>query len=94
MNDITLYTTKYLLGQMMESAVLTLRLNTEIKDKLDKLASATQRSKSFLAAEAINRYLEVEAWQISEIQKALKEADTGDFANNDELALLATKYAG
>ncbi|MEI8362350.1 MAG: ribbon-helix-helix domain-containing protein [Betaproteobacteria bacterium] len=43
----------------MESAVLTLRINTDIKDKLDKLALATHRSKSFLAAEAINRYLEM-----------------------------------
>ena len=92
--DITLYTTECYLEKIMESSVLTLRLNTETKDKLDKLASATQRSKSFLAAEAINRYLEIEAWQISEIEKALKEADAGDFATNDDLALLATKYAG
>ena len=43
----------------MESSVLTLRINNDTKDKLDKLASATHRSKSFLAAEAINRYLEI-----------------------------------
>ncbi len=77
----------------MESAVLTLRINTDTKDKLDKLASATHRSKSFLAAEAINRYLEIEAWQISEIELALVEADAGDFASDAQVALLAKKYA-
>ncbi len=77
----------------MESAVLTLRINTDIKDKLDKLALATHRSKSFLAAEAINRYLEIEAWQISEIELALVEADAGDFASDAQVAQLATKYA-
>lgn len=77
----------------MESAVLTLRINTETKDKLDKLASATHRSKSFLAAEAINRYLEIEAWQIGEIEQALAEADAGDFASDEQVAQLATKYA-
>ena len=45
----------------MESAVITLRVKSKTKAKLDKLAEATRRSKSFLAAEAIERYLEVEA---------------------------------
>lgn len=78
----------------MESSVLTLRLNNEIKNKLDKLANATQRSKSFLAAEAINRYLEIEAWQIGEVEQALIEADQGDFASDAQVNALASKYAG
>jgi len=77
----------------MESSVLTLRINKDTKDKLDRLAAATHRSKSFLAAEAINRYLEIEAWQISEIEQALLEADAGDFASDAQLAQLASKYA-
>lgn len=77
----------------MESSVLTLRLNNEIKNKLDKLANATQRSKSFLAAEAINRYLEIEAWQIGEVEQALIEADQGDFASDAQVNALASKYA-
>lgn len=77
----------------MESTVLTLRVNTKTKAKLDKLAEATKRSKSFLAAEAIERYLEVEAWQIREIKQALKEADAGDFVSDAELAKIVKKYA-
>jgi len=45
----------------MTTAILTLRVPEEIKEKLDKLAQATHRSKSFLAEEAIARYLDLEA---------------------------------
>jgi predicted transcriptional regulator len=78
----------------MGSAVLTIRVPEEIKAKLDKLAEATQRSKSFLAEEAIARYLDLEAWQIGEIEQAIDEADKGDFAEPAELQALLKKYAG
>lgn len=78
----------------METSVLTLRLNTEAKRKLEKLAQATHRSKSFIAAEAINRYLELEAWQVAEIEQASAEADAGDFATDVEITKLMEKYAG
>lgn len=77
----------------MESAILTLRLNNDTKEKLEQLANATHRTKSFLAAEAINRYLEIEAWQIAEIEQALAEADKADFASDAEIKALAVKYA-
>ncbi len=77
----------------MESAVLTVRLNQDTKEKLEQLANATHRTKSFLAVEAINRYLEIEAWQIAEIEQALVEADKADFASDDEVNALAKKYA-
>ena len=79
---------------MMESSVLTLRVSNKTKTKLNKLAEATQRSKSYLAAEAIERYLEVEAWQIKEIKQAIKEADVGDFVSDDEFKEITKKYAG
>ncbi|MEW6294357.1 MAG: ribbon-helix-helix protein, CopG family [Pseudomonadota bacterium] len=78
----------------MDTAVLTLRVPVEVKQQLDKLADATHRSKSWLAGEAIQRYLELEAWQIGEIQQALQEADAGDFASADEIAALKERHAG
>jgi predicted transcriptional regulator len=77
----------------MESSVLTLRVSAKTKSQLEKLAAATNRSKSFLASEALERYLELEAWQIKEIKQALKEADAGDFASDKDLAKAIKKYA-
>jgi predicted transcriptional regulator len=78
----------------MDTAVLTLRVPVEVKQQLDKLADATHRSKSWLAGEAIQRYLDLEAWQIGEIQQALQEADAGDFASDEELEALKVRHAG
>ena len=74
------------------STTMTVRLEDDIKDRLDVLAEATQRSKSFLAAEAIRAYVESNEWQIGEIQAALTEADAGDFASDAQVAALAKKW--
>ena len=74
------------------STTMTLRLEDDVKTRLDKLANATQRSKSFLAAEAIREYVENNEWQIREIKAALKEANTSDFASDAEVAALAKKW--
>lgn len=77
----------------MDTAVLTLRVPVGIKEQLDRLADATHRSKSWLAGEAIRQYLDLEAWQIGEIRKALAEAETGDFATDEEVAAVKARYA-
>jgi predicted transcriptional regulator len=51
------------------STTMTIRLEDDIKERLDVLADATQRSKSFLAAEAIRAFVETNEWQIGEIKQ-------------------------
>ena len=53
------------------SSTMTIRLGGGIKNRLDQLASVTQRSKSFLAAEAIAAYVDTNEWQLAEIQAGL-----------------------
>lgn len=74
------------------STTMTVRLEDEVKHRLDRLAESTQRSKSFLAAEAIREFVENNEWQISEIRAALAEADAADFATDKELAEVARKW--
>lgn len=78
----------------METTVLTLRVPQDVKDQLSKLAEATHRSQSFLGGEAIRRYIDLESWQIAEIQQALTEADANDFASDDEFNAVLKKHAG
>lgn len=75
-------------------SVMSLRLPDEIAETLANLAKATGRSKSFLAVDALREYLAREAWQIEELQQALKEADAGDFASDEEVDALANKWVG
>ncbi len=74
------------------TTTMTIRLDDEVKDRLEVLADSTQRSKSFLAAEAIRVYVENNEWQIAQIQEALVEAAAGDFASDKEVAALAKKW--
>jgi predicted transcriptional regulator len=70
---------------MSESSVLTLRLDAKLKNKLDRLSKSMNRSRSFVAAQAIQEYVSVNEWQINEIKKGLAEADAGDFATEEEM---------
>ncbi|HSZ63661.1 MAG TPA: CopG family ribbon-helix-helix protein [Terriglobales bacterium] len=70
---------------MPESAVLTLRLDAKLKNQLDRLSKSMNRSRSFVAAQAIQEYVSVNEWQINEIKKGLAEADAGDFATDEEM---------
>lgn len=78
---------------MATTSIVTVRLDENLKNRLDALARGTRRSKSFLAAEAIAQYLEREAWQIEETQKALQEADAGDFAAETEVGAVFSKWS-
>ncbi len=78
----------------METAVLTLRVPAELRDRLEALAKATQRSKAYHSVEAIREYLEHQSWQIEEIQQGLKEADAGDFASDIEVEAVFNKWSG
>jgi RHH-type transcriptional regulator, rel operon repressor / antitoxin RelB len=67
---------------MSDTDILTLRLDSKLKKKLDKLAEATERSRSYLAAEAIREFVALNDGQIEETWKAVAQADAGDFATD------------
>ena len=68
------------------TTTMTLRLDDETNDRLSKLAGATDRSKAYLATQALKSFLENNEWQVLEIKEALAEADTAgpdQFVDND-----------
>lgn len=62
---------------MSNSSVLSVRLPTAVKEQLDRLAEGTSRSKSYLAAEAIEAFVERELAIIEGIQEGLADAAAG-----------------
>lgn len=78
---------------MAEYSILTLRLDPQLKKKLDRLSSAMSRSRSFIAAEAIREYVALNDWQIAEIKKGITEADRGEFATESEVDAVMRKWA-
>ncbi|WNJ90759.1 CopG family ribbon-helix-helix protein [Bosea sp. 685] len=67
------------------TAAFTIRLDEEMLAKLDALAADTDRSRSWIAAKAIESYVELNAWQIAKIKEGIAQADRGEFATEEEL---------
>jgi RHH-type rel operon transcriptional repressor/antitoxin RelB len=61
---------------MPSSETVTIRLPAAVKGKLEALANSTNRSKSWLAAQAIATYVEEQSWQIQQIEAAVTDADS------------------
>ncbi len=79
---------------MPAGGVMTLRLEPELRKRLDGLAKAQRRSRSFIAAEAIREYVAVNEWQIEEIRKGLAEAEQEEFASQDHVQRVMSKWTG
>jgi predicted transcriptional regulator len=73
--------------------ILNFRVPPAIKEQLEKLAETTGRSKTALATEALQGYLEEQMWHVAEIKDAIKEADAGDFADQEEVEAVFNKHA-
>jgi RHH-type rel operon transcriptional repressor/antitoxin RelB len=74
------------------STTMTIRLEPELKQRLDRLAEVTRRSKSFLAAEALRDFVELNERLLQEIKDAIKEADDGDFATDQTIKKTLGKW--
>ena len=68
------------------TATLSVRIDAAVKRRLEALAKRSQRSKSFLAAEAIAAYVQAEEWQLRQIQEALKEIDSGRGVSHERVS--------
>lgn len=64
---------------------VTLRLEPDLRKRLDKLAKATERSRAALAAEAVRQFVELNEWQIAAIEEGVREADKGQFIDHSRL---------
>ena len=74
------------------STTMTVRLEPELKHRLEQLAQATERSKSFLAAQAIREFVDLNEWQVQEIRSAIVEADREDFASEEKVKEVLGKW--
>ncbi len=71
---------------MADTEIVTVRLDRNVKRRLDALARAAKRSKSFLAAEAIAAYVDSQEWQFAAIHEGVAAADRGDLVAHDAVA--------
>lgn len=68
---------------MANSTTITIRVSAEAKERLERLARDTRRSRSFLAAEALDRYLERELEIIDGIKRGRADVAAGRVLANE-----------
>ena len=68
----------------MSSTTMTIRVSTDLKEKLDRLAADTRRSRSFLAAEAVSDYVARELAIVEAVSRGLDDVAKGRTVPHDE----------
>ena len=76
----------------MTARTINVRLPEALYMQIEELATATARTKSFLAIDALTKYVQNESWQIRDIHEGIKEADTGEFATEKQVKAVFAKY--
>lgn len=69
---------------MTQTVTVGARVPREMRDELDRLVKSTGRNRNALVEEALRRFIEA----------GLREADAGDFASDEEMQALWSKYPG
>ena len=78
----------------MEKVNVTIRMDADEVAFLDKLAGINDRDRSYLIKQAVSEYIALQRWQLEEIEKALQEADAGEFATEKEVKRVFDELRG
>ena len=82
---------------MSETTLVSARVPPELAERLATLAQTTHRSKSFLAAQAIEEFVNLQEWHMKAIQEGIAAAERGEVASHAQaIAILKSwgKHAG
>jgi RHH-type transcriptional regulator, rel operon repressor / antitoxin RelB len=68
----------------MTKTMISARVDERINDDLEKLASSFNRSKAFLITEALEDYIDRQAWIVQKAERAFAEADeSGEWISHE-----------
>ncbi len=74
---------------------MPLNLPPELESKLARIAAERGCDADALAREAIERFLDYDAWFVQEVNKGLAAADRGDVIEHDQVRkLIDSRYPG
>ena len=62
----------------------TIRINDDKLDRIDGLAKALNRSRSWVINQAVDRFLSYEEWFVNEVRDGMAEMTRGEIASHDE----------
>ena len=78
----------------MEKVSVTCKLDQDDVAFLDKLAGMSDRDRSYLIKQAVGDFIALHKWQLEDIDKAIAEADRGDFASDKDVQAMFKELRG
>ncbi|NTV05611.1 MAG: CopG family transcriptional regulator [Chlorobiaceae bacterium] len=67
---------------------VSFKIAASTKSRIERLAVATRRTKTFVIEEAINHYLALNEWQIASIQAGMVDLEQGNVLSQEEMIKL------
>lgn len=64
---------------------ISFKIAAGTKSRIEQLAVATRRTKTFVIEEAINQYLALNEWQIKSIQDGLRDLEEGKVISQEKM---------
>lgn len=68
-----------------KSTSLAFRVSLDKAKRLEELAAATDRPRSWLLEQALDQYLDLQAWQVEQVELAISEMDAGQGIPHEEI---------
>ena len=77
---------------MAETTTITVRIPIELRDKLDRLAKAMERSRSYVAVEALEIYARYEIEILDGIEEGIADFEAGRFKTHEQVVEEMDQY--
>ena len=77
---------------MKKASLISVRVPEELAARLDNLSKATDRSRSYLAALAIEEFVAVQEWQVEAIKEGMTDAEEGRIASHEDALKVLKKW--
>jgi len=76
----------------MDKQTISFRIEPSKLEALDSLADALDRDRTYVLNEAVTAYLEVQQWQIEQIEEGLKQANAGELIRHRKVKETAARW--
>ena len=79
---------------MPRTVPLSVRISEDKARRIEALAKATDRPKSWLLEQALDAYLDSQAWQVARIEEGLADIQSGAALAHEEVAEWLAGWGG
>lgn len=78
----------------LDTHPISVRVSAETRERLEALAKATERSRSWHVEKALAEYLDIQSWQVAHIEAGIAALDKGRTVAHEAVRNWLTTWGG